>query len=79
MENLLERNIEKSYGMNGGATVGGAIMGIVIGIVLIVGAAIPITQSIIAASTITGVNATILQITITLLCLTPAMMVASMF
>jgi hypothetical protein len=73
--NILERKVEKRYGLNRGASIAGMVLGILVAIIMVYGAAIPVTTTVVAAANLTGMNAAMANLTITLLCLLPAIMV----
>ena len=78
MENLLERNVEKEMGTNRGAGVVNAIIAIVLAVVLIFGAAVPITNDMVSAASLTGTNATVAGVVVTLLIIVPIVLISQL-
>ncbi len=79
MENMLERNIEKSYKANKGYALVGAIIGLVVGVIVIVAVGIPVSQSVITAANLTGTTATVVDLIPLFFGLLALVSVASLF
>lgn len=75
MSNLLERKVEKKYGLNRGASVAGMVMAIIVAIIMIFGAGVPITAAVVTAANLSGLNATLAGLCTTLLVLMPSLMI----
>lgn len=78
MENLLERNVMKEIGSNRGAGIVNAIIAIVLGVVLIFGAAVPVATDMISSAGLTGTNATVAGVVVTLLIIVPVVLVSQL-
>jgi len=77
MDNLLERpDVEKGIGQNNGAGIVNVIIGIVLSVILIFGAAVPIAQQMVSAAGLTGTNATVAGVVVTLLIIVPVVLVS---
>jgi uncharacterized membrane protein YkgB len=78
MENLMEKSVSKNHGYQEGNIVG-SMIGLLIGIVLVFGAVLPTATDTISNAGLTGSNATMANITITLVILLPMAWIGNMF
>ncbi len=62
LENLLERNVEKKFGMNKGASIAQGLVALLFGIIISVGVVIPVTDDVVSNSNLTGTAATIVNL-----------------
>lgn len=80
MQNLLERNLEKSYGFNEGALpIVAGVMGLAVAIIVAVGVALPITVDVVNTANVTGIAATIVGYLPVFVALIPLMVIVSSF